>query len=323
MKIVTFCAHQPYLYLFSGMGLNMDVIQLRQQQRFLQNWSDKVRPLPSGWRLITWEKARENLGKGTYHLALAHNITDYIDFLPFRLPKIIVIHTTLSGRLKEEKTNINPARYKADFFRLIRKTKGIVVFVSQHKKEDWGLPGAVIPLVVDGNDYQGYSGTLPRILRVSNQLIERGEILDYPAHCRLTAGYELTLIGHNPKVPGARTASDWEELKGFYRNHRVYLHTAKVGQEDGYNTAMLEAMGTGMPVVCTEHPTSPVVDGYNGFVSSDLGYLREKIDLLLHDRELARELGANSRLTVLESFHIQRFQKQWRRVFEKAGKNGH
>ena len=320
MRIITFCAHQPYLYLFAGMNLELDLIQLQEHRRFLQNWSDSVRPLPPGWRLVSWDEAKANLEKRRYQFAMAHNISDYIDFLPYKIPRILVVHTTLSSRLSEEKSNIDPEQYKKDLLRLLRKTRGRVVFVSRHKQNDWGLPGDVIPLAVDTDDYQGFTGEQARILRVSNQLIERGEILNYPAHCEITRGLDLTLVGHNPTIEGARTADSWEELKKFYRTHRAYLHTTTISMEDGYNTAMLEAMGTGMPILCTAHPTSPIIDGVNGFISDDLNYLHDKAKLLLSDHELARKLGAAARETTIKTFGIKHFQRAWRDVFKKAAR---
>lgn len=319
MRIVTFCAHQPYLYLFAGMGLEMDLIQIKEQKRFLQNWNEKVRPLPANWRVISWDAAKRNLAQNRYHFAIGHNINDYIDFLPFKVRRILITHTSLSSRLTEEKINFDPLAYKRDFMALIRKSHGVLVWVSEHKRADWGLPGEVIPLVVDAEDYCGFTGEKAAILRVSNQLVERGEILRYEDHCYLTRDFDLTLVGHNPQIPSAQIAESWDELKAHYQSHRVYLHTAKPHLEDGYNTAMLEAMGTGMPIISTPHPTSPVVDGYNGFISDDLDYLREKIALLMGDKQLALELGANSRKTALERFNIQQFHDQWRALFEKAG----
>jgi glycosyltransferase involved in cell wall biosynthesis len=54
---------------------------------------------------------------------------------------------------------------------------------------------------------------------------------------------------------------------------------------------MLEAMASGMPVVSISSPTSPIIDGKNGFISSDLYYLKDKLKLLLDNLELAKSVG--------------------------------
>lgn len=317
MRIVTFCAHQPYLHLFAGLNLQMDVVQLENNRRFLQNWNPDLRPLPSSWNLITWDQARINLAAGHYQLALAHNVTDYIDFLPFKLPCVLVFHTSLSGRLSEEHSDIDPKAYRAQLRELLTRSKGQAVFISESKRRDWGLAGLVIPLAIDTQAYQGYTGEDPVILRVANQLIERGEMLGYTAWQTLIAGLNSRLVGYNPRSPEARPARDWEELKQQYRCSRVYLHTASPALEDGYNLAMLEAMATGMPVVCTASPTAPVIDGENGFISQDLAYLRSRLELLLADRDLARNMGMAARKTVQTRFSMDQFKANWERVFQK------
>ena len=321
MRIVTFCAHQPYLYLFAGMeGVQFDLIQLNEHRRFLQNWSEQVRPLPEGWELIDMARARERAEAGDYDLCMAHNINDYIDFLPFNLPLILVVHTSLTGRLKEEKSDIDSAVYKAYVHQLITKSAGEVVFTTALKRRDWGLEGEVIFPFVNVADYSGFTGEQASILRVANQLVERGDILMYDFHKFLTRKLPCTVVGHNPSLPDAHVAESWEELKGFYRGHRVYLHTAEPNLEDGFNLAMLEAMSTGMPVISTAHPTSPVIDSYNGFISDDLGELRARLELMLNEPELAQILGANARETVKRKFPISRFHEAWRQAFERAKK---
>lgn len=317
VKILTFCAHQPYLYLFKGMpGVSLDLIQIQAQKKFLQNWNPAVRPLPDGWRLLDWDEAQRRLKRGEYALVMAHNANDYIDFLPFKVPRVFVVHTSLSSRVTEERVKVDLDIYKQDLQSLVRKTDGTLVFVSEHKRQDWQLPGEVIPLAADPDDYTGFTGEEPRLLRVANQLRRRGEILNYAFHKALCRGFPLTLVGHNPGMPGAEPASDWSHLKALYRRHRLYVHTAKPFLEDGYNTAMLEAMATGMPVVGSPHPTSPIVDGENGFVSDDLDYLRECVTRLTTDPALARKMGSKARDTVLTSFHIDQFHRRWRVLLE-------
>ena len=88
--------------------------------------------------------------------------------------------------------------------------------------------------------------------------------------------------------------------------------------EDGYNTASLEAMAVGMPVICNDHSTAPVEDGVHGFKSNDIDYLRSKIKLLEEDQELARRLGANGRQYVLEHHSLDTFKTLWLEVLDQA-----
>ncbi len=260
-RIITFNSHQPYLHLFAPLPVEMDIIQLKDHQRFLQEWSSAVRPLPERWQLITMEEAGERIKAGRYDLAMAHNVSDYIDFNRFAIPRIMVVHTSLTGRILEENSTIQREEYLSDVKKLIEMTQGRLVFISEFKKKDWGLPGEVILHGIEISDYPDYQGHEPAVLRVANNLKERDLILDYRAHLELTRGFPTNLIGDNPQIPGSKRSESWEDLKGLYRSHRLYLNTVVEKCEDGFNLAMLEAMATGMPVVSTAHSTSPIQDG--------------------------------------------------------------
>ena len=120
------------------------------------------------------------------------------------------------------------------------------------------------------------------------------------------------------KSAGVREAASHRELRSFYRSHRFYLHTAHPEYEDGYNTASLEAMATGMPVVCNAHPSAPIENGVNGFVSDDVQELREGIRRLLADRDLAEKMGQAARESVVEQHSLERFRALWNEAIELA-----
>jgi glycosyltransferase involved in cell wall biosynthesis len=81
--------------------------------------------------------------------------------------------------------------------------------------------------------------------------------------------------------------------------------------------AVLEAMSAGLPLIAlasTEYVTV-IKDGYNGFIHTDVDYLIDKMKLLLNNKELAAELGANAKQTVRERFSIERFTQDWEKLF--------
>jgi len=154
---------------------------------------------------------------------------------------------------------------------------------------------------------------------VGNYFRERDFMLGYGVQEQILRGnIPSTIVGQNPSIPGARLARSWDELKGFYRSHRVYLNTTIQQYESGYNLSMLEAMATGMPIVALANPDSPIIDGVNGFISDNLEYLRDKVFLLMRDVDLARRLGQAARETVLREFTVDRFAQEWNQVFTAA-----
>jgi glycosyltransferase involved in cell wall biosynthesis len=194
------------------------------------------------------------------------------------------------------------------------------VFISATKRADWGLQGDVITPGIDLADYGGYHGGEARVLRVGNLLRQRDLMLGYTAQCAILPGVPSTLLGLGTEQYGGRFSTGWDDLRGCFRSHRVYLNTTVDGYEDGYNLSMLEAMATGMPVVSTANRTSPIVDGVNGFVSSDVGVLADRIAQLIDDRELAARLGAAARETVRSQFSIETFVSRWEAVLLAAAR---
>lgn len=311
-RIVTFCSHQPYLHLFHKAPFRLDVILLEQAQRFLQNWDPRVRPVPANFELLDLAEAKRRAAKGAYQVALAHNISDYLDLVKLGLPMVLVMHTSLSSRILEERSTVDREAYRRNFAELVARTGGEMVFVTPSKRDDWQLPGEVIVAGIDPDDYPPYEGHQARLLRVTNHLKQRGGILGYSQHRKLVEGYALSVVGHNPGLAGAEPAASWDALKGFYQSHRALIHTVVPVMEDGFNLAVMEAMACGMPIVSTAHPTSPLTDGLNGFISADIDTLRAGIDRLMADRALALRMGAAARELVFEHFHYRRFVQAWR-----------
>lgn len=79
---------------------------------------------------------------------------------------------------------------------------------------------------------------------------------------------------------------------------KMSFHSAP---EDGYN------MAAGLPVLGNCHPTSPIRNGVNGFLSDDPAELRIFAWQLLRDSDLVMRLGAEARKTVTELFSTEKF----------------
>ncbi|MBI4378738.1 MAG: glycosyltransferase, partial [Nitrospinae bacterium] len=204
-----------------------------------------------------------------------------------------------------------------------------LVFISKTKLSDWGLNGQVITPGIDPNEYNGYHGSDPKVLRVGNFMKRRDIMMGYSLQEKILKGARVkdnniideipsTLLGINEPSDRGRFTESWDDLKECFRSHRVYLNTTVDGFEDGYNLSMLEAMATGMPVVSIANRTSPIVDNYNGYISNDIEYLSERIGYLLKFADEAKRLGERARQTIESNFNIRDFIKNWNKVFEGA-----
>ncbi len=209
---------------------------------------------------------------------------------------------------------IDRALYLRNLSVLLNANRCRVVYISNLKREDWGIPGDVIRSAVDPSCYGGYRGDIPGILQVCNHVVERGAMLGWETYqtvCRDTANL---VLGDNCGLAGGREAYDWQDLKEQYRSYRVYLYTAIHPYEDGYNLALLEAMATGMPVATIKHPTSPIEDWVDGVVGSTANELREKVISLLSSPNDACRLGRAGREKVEREFPLSKFQLDWERL---------
>ncbi|MEN6336273.1 MAG: glycosyltransferase, partial [Phycisphaerales bacterium] len=243
------------------------------------------------------------------------------DLLDARLrpePKVLVLHHTLEGRLQEEKANVDPQTMK-DMLRSYVEMIGVhVVATSMFKGESWGYTDDIVPFGIDIDDYPLCEGHTARGLRICNFISSRRQILLWDFHEQAFEGIPVTLVGHNPDIPGVEAAKDWSHLKTLIQSHRFYIHTADPRFEAGHNMATAEAMAAGLPVLGNRHPTSPIKHGVSGFLSDNPKELQHYAKILLEDGDLARMMGRQARNTVIERFSLNRFKHSFLRSIEIA-----
>jgi len=316
MNILSFNWHTPYLSLLVQLGHTFDVAPANREGAPEIPWHEGMRPLTPNVSPVTKAHAMERLKKSHYDLIIGHNVGDLVFTKDFPLPKILVFHTRLSTEAQASgRPGIVPT-YRQEVRALV--SGAYCIFVAQTKRYDWGLPGEVIMPGIDTSLYRGYTGEIPRALRVGNLLKLRNLTSGYSIQEAILRGLQSVTIGDNPDIPGARASHDWDELKQAYRENRLFLITNIPKWEDGYNLAMLEAMATGMPVVSLANPTSPLTDGHDGFVSGDVPVLRQRISRLLADANLAKTIGAEGKRTVERVFPIGAFLEKWERAIQRA-----
>ncbi|MHC4324557.1 MAG: glycosyltransferase [Planctomycetota bacterium] len=313
--LLVFNCHEAWVYQLGVLGYALDII-VGLKGSYKQTWDEQMRPVPPNSRLITLPEALESQTR--YYCIITHNIADLLDIKFRPEPRLMVIHSTLEGRVLEEKSNITPERMREMLHQYIDLTGVHAVAVSELKGKSCGFIEDIVPLVVGENDYLPYSGHLAMGLRISNFIESRKKILLWDFHEKAFDGIPVRLVGHNPDIPGVNAAENWDDLKRILQSHRFYIHTARPGLEDGYNTASLEAMASGMPILGNRHPGSPIEHGVSGFLSDDPDELRKYAGLLLEDRDLAAKMGRKARKPLIEHFSLSRFKEDFLKSIETA-----
>jgi Glycosyl transferases group 1 len=311
-RVLTFNCHEGYVHLLGKLGFELSIVD-GLPGRYTPRWDTRMRPVPERARLVSLEEAKS---RADYVAIIAHNVTDLIDVRSVDAPKILVLHVNLAARCLEEPAAPKAAAMSRQIGEYLELIGGIAVAVSEAKRESFGFDCPVIRPAVSAEEWSGYRGEEPTLLRVANQVSARHTRFGWDDHERVVGPLPFRLVGHNPDFPGVGPAADWEELRSLYRSHRAYVHTAGVGLDDGYNLSLLEAMASGMPVLSTVPSESPVVDGENGFLDRDPTRLHERAKELLADAELARRLGARARESVLDRFDVATFVRNWHRAID-------
>jgi hypothetical protein len=274
-----------------------------------KTWDPQIRPLPANAK--TYVSMQEALRNGPWDWILTHNVQDLLDARDISLPKAFLVHGTLSGRMLQDRSTIDRAVYLRNLQSLLEINRCRVVYISELKRRDWGMPGEVIRSAVDTAEYSGYRGDIRGVLLVCNHLKERGAMVGWETYQAVCRDLPSLVLGKNPNLASSQVAANWDDLKEQFRSFRVYLYTPIYPYEDGYNLALLEAMATGMPVAALAHVTSPVRDGIEGVLAANAEELRRKILSLLDNPAEARKMGEAARTRVEGEFPISEFKDAW------------
>ncbi|MBO8130483.1 MAG: glycosyltransferase family 4 protein [Candidatus Marinimicrobia bacterium] len=314
MKILTLNSHEAYVCLLTKLGYPIDIVDYLPG-RYTKKWDERIRPIPENAELITLEEAN----KRKYDVIIAHSITDLLDVKNIEAPKILKIDVSLTGYIHQQGSTVKPQDVISALKIYIDKFKIIPVSTSEMKAKTWGLEDCIIvPLTVDTDFFSGYTGEISAGLRIANQIAQKSLIYDIGFFIKVIEKLPFKIVGYNPELPDVEPARDINELREQYQKHRFYLHTARYDYEDGFNLASLEAMSTGMPILTNQHPSSPVINGINGFSSNDPHELTQYALELLNDRNLAIRLGKNAREYVIENHNFQKFKEGWEHAIYTA-----
>ncbi|MHC4478550.1 MAG: glycosyltransferase [Planctomycetota bacterium] len=314
-RLLVFNCHEPWVYQLTALEYELDII-IGLKGCYPKGWDEQMRPVPGRARLLSLSEAQRS--QTAYYCIITHNTTDLLDIRDRPEPRLLVLHSTLEGRVLEEGSKASPEQMKEMVHDYLKLVGGHAVAVSTLKGKSWGLGENSLSPSVDPADYLVHSGEIAAGLRICNFIASRKQILLWDFHERAFGGVPVRLVGHNPDMPGVAAAESWDHLKQILRVHRFYIHTADPRFEDGYNLATIEAMSAGLPVVGNRHPSSVVKHGISGFLSDERDELRKYAKMLLDDQRLAQLMGQKARETVMEQFSVAKFKSNLERAIQTA-----
>jgi len=174
-NILTFNWHEGYIHLLAKTGYAMDIVG--RTIGGIADWMEAFRPVPDNCRIISKAEAEGGLEADRYDCIIAHNLKDLMFIHHWPTPKILVFHNKFRTETALSSEDTNEEDYLKQLRDFLAATANLsLVFISESKKEDWGLEGEVILPGIDLKDYDGYRGDIPKVLRVGNLLREREDI---------------------------------------------------------------------------------------------------------------------------------------------------
>jgi glycosyltransferase involved in cell wall biosynthesis len=209
--------------------------------------------------------------------------------------------------------------------RRIWSSAALVVANSGGKRDlalatGWGIPVEVLPNGIDAQFYNPGAGCRDgqdlEILFVGRLSAVKG--LDYlllalgrVGQARPDLAWCLKLVGGGPRQTALREQAralgiesrleflgwlDSGQVAELYRRSGIFVLPSL---DEGMPNALLEAMASGLPCLATRVPGSEelIQDGHNGFLvpPADAAALASRLELLLGNAELCRELGRRAR----------------------------
>lgn len=202
-----------------------------------------------------------------------------------------------------------------------------IVHVTHFNAVMWANGRAPAHVVEHGIPDPGYryTGMLPRVGYVVNEPVRRGRVTgsDLVGHIARIAPVDafgmdtapLTTGAHRHEVIGHGDIAH-DAMHTMLADRRVYAHLCRW---TSLGLSLLEAMFLGMPVVALSVTGAPeALNGSAAVVSNDLLRLQEHVRDVIHDPELAADLGRRNRAHVETRYSLQRFHADWDRLLKEV-----
>lgn len=194
----------------------------------------------------------------------------------------------------ERKVHYVPCGMNPDLFYGSNPSKCAPVFLTTGRFVDKKAPHLVI---------LSFQKVLERVPDARLIMVGNGPLMDSAMSMVKALGIEKSI-----ELPGPKPHQEVAELM---RNVRAFVQhsvTAHSGDSEGTPVAVMEAGGSGLPVVATRHAGIPdvVEDGVTGFLvdEGDINGMAEKIILLAQDPALAARMGEAAQKKVRTSLTL-------------------
>lgn len=323
MNILTINSHTGWHYLLSKTKIEMDVV----------GWNILERNIPENFNIINYN----NINLNKYDLIIIHRMFNDAYFIIKNILRkkkykiILVFH----GKKQRQTDFLYRKFLKYIWFFIINLNKNLLninfVFITPCVKESWKKSGIVIEPGIPIDDYilnqnkhiNNFNNN--KIAIVGNNL-SRSHFDIYLIDILVKYKFKVLIIGRNNEVLLNKFSKDidfkipnsYNEYKDIISTCGYYFSILKE-PEEGYNLSLLEAMATGLPVITSNHPTTPIKNKYNGFVYNDINQLVDILNNIKNiDNDYYINMCNNSIDTINKNFNIKYFKEKWNYVINNS-----
>lgn len=202
--------------------------------------------------------------------------------------------------------------------------------VLRYSPNEAQIPGYIgssglIRFYKDPDEFGGWNGSTSEIVTFAQSMKSRGEFCNFDAFEQNTRGLDAHVYGPNNEDAGALNGGmlDYDQLKKKMRDARAYFYTGT--HPASYTLNFIEAWMTGVPIVAlgpklgnssifpgaTYEVADLIRNGETGFVSDSPEVRRRNLELLMRDKELAKQISANARAAAAKVFGKAVIKAQW------------
>lgn len=263
-------------------------------------WSDNVINVPS-------EKVKDAEFDCILFQSKKNYLQDQFDILTEEqraLPKIYLEHDPP----RESPTNTKHVVDDPDI---------LLVHVTYFNELMWNnnrTPTKVIEHGVMVDEKVSYSGEIKKGIVVINGIAKRGRRLGLDVFENVRKEIPLEIVGMGSEEVGGMGEINNRELSEFIAQYRFFFNPIRY---TSLGLSVCEAMMTGVPIIglATTEMSVTIKNNYSGFIDTNVNVLIQKMEMLLNDRDKAKELGEGAKQTAFEKFNIERFKRDWLETF--------
>jgi hypothetical protein len=206
-----------------------------------------------------------------------------------------------------------PRAHPTDTPHLVDDPGVLLVHVTPFNELMWDnrrTPTRVIEHGVRLPDGVRYHGDLDRGLVVTNHLGRRGRRMGPDLFLQVRAQLPLELVGMAADELGGLGEIPHGQLPAFASRYRFLFSPIRYSS---LGLAVIEAMMAGMPVVAlaTAEMATVIENDVSGYTDTCVATLVERMQALLREPRLARQLGEGAQRRARVRFSIERFAADW------------